>query len=243
MLREMRTAAELLNWRKVGIRLGNCPLCGRAAFVKLDDYEMAVRCLRCRSSAATLSFVSVLKDVLPDLSRRHVYELSSRGPLVGYLRRHAGKLTLSEYFDDVPPGQYKAGVQCQDVQQLTYPDGCFDACTSTEVFEHVPRDLEGFRELHRVLKPGGVLLFTVPMDGGEKTVERARLVNGRLEHLLPPEYHGDRLRGSGAVLCFRNYGTDILDRLRVAGFSRPRLVRGEDVTGWGFDRQVVVARK
>ena len=155
MLREIRTAAALLNWRKVGVRLGDCPLCGRTAFVKLDDYEMAVRCLRCRSSGATLSFVSVLKGVLPDLSRRHVYELSSRGPLVGYLRSHAGKLTLSEYFDDVPPGQYKAGVQCQDVQQLTYPDGCFDVCTSTEVFEHVPRDLEGFRELYRVLSRAG----------------------------------------------------------------------------------------
>ena len=243
MLREIRTAAELLNWRKVGVRLGDCPVCGPTGYVKLDDYEMAVRCLRCRSSAATLSFVSVLKDVLPDLSHRHVYELSSRGPLVAYLRRHAGKLTLSEYFDDVPAGQYKAGVQCQDVQQLTYADGCFDVCTSTEVFEHVPRDLDGFRELHRVLRPGGVLLFTVPMDGGERTVERARLVNGRLEHLLPPEYHGDRIRGSGAVLCYRNYGTDILDRLGEAGFGGSRLARGKDVTGWGFDRQVVVARK
>ena len=243
MLREIRTAAELLNWRKVGMRVGACPLCGRTGFIKLDDYEMAVRCLKCRASAATLSFVSVLNALLPDLSRRHVYELSSRGPLVGYLRRHAGKLTLSEYFDDVPPGQYKGEVQCQDVQQLTYPDDCFDVCTSTEVFEHVPHDLEGFREMHRVLKPGGLLLFTVPMAGAKKTVERARLVEGRVEHLLPPEYHGDRIRGSAAVLCFRNYGTDILDRLVAAGFSRRRLVRGEDVTGWGFDRQVVVARK
>ena len=243
MLREMRTAAELLNWRKVGVRLGDCPVCGRTGFIKLDDNEMAVRCLRCRASAATLSFVSVLKGLLPDLSHRHVYELSSRGPLVGYLRRHAGKLTLSEYFDDVPPGQYKGEVQCQDVQQLTFPNDCFDVCTSTEVFEHVPHDLEGFREMHRVLKPGGLLLFTVPMAGAEKTVERARLVEGRVEHLLPPEYHGDRIRGSAAVLCFRNYGTDILDRLVAAGFGCRRLVRGEDVTGWGFDRQVVVARK
>lgn len=243
MLREIGTAAGLLNWRKLGVRVGDCPLCGRTGFIKLDDYEMAVRCLRCRSSAATLSFVSVLKGVLPDLSGRHVCELSSRGPLVGYLRRHAGKLTLSEYFDDVPPGQTKGGVQCQDVQQLTYSEACFDVCTSTEVFEHVPCDLQGFRELRRVLRPGGFLLFTVPMAGAEKTVERARLVDGRLEHLLPPEYHGDRIRGSAAVLCFRNYGTDILDRLGAAGFSQRRLVRGKDVTGWGFDRQVVVARK
>ena len=227
MLREVRTAAELLNWRKVGVRLGDCPVCGRTGFVKLDDYEMAVRCLRCRSSAATLSFVSVLKGVLPDLSCRHVYELSSRGPLVGYLRRHAGKLTLSEYFDDVPPGQYKAGVQCQDVQQLTYPDDCFDVCTSTEVFEHVPRDLEGFRELHRVLKPGGLLLFTVPMDGGEKTVERARLANGRLEHLSATGISWgphSRFRGRSLLSQLRNgYSGSARARPASAGVAWSRV--------------------
>ena len=243
MLTEIRTAAGLLNWRKVALRIGDCPFCGRTGFVKLDDYEMAVRCLRCRSSAATLSFVTVLKCVIPDLSRRHVYELSSRGSLVRYLLKHAGKLTLSEYFDDVAPGRFKGGVQCQDVQQLTYPEDSFDVCTSTEVFEHVPHDVQGFRELRRVLKPGGILLFTVPMVDTEKTVERARLVNGRIEYLLPPEYHGDRIRGSGAVLCFRNYGLDILDRLGSAGFSERRLIQGDDVTGWGFDRRVGVARK
>jgi SAM-dependent methyltransferase len=187
--------------------------------------------------------VTVLKCVIPDLSRRHVYELSSRGSLVRYLLKHAGKLTLSEYFDDVAPGRFKGGVQCQDVQQLTYPEDSFDVCTSTEVFEHVPHDVQGFRELRRVLKPGGILLFTVPMVDTEKTVERARLVNGRIEYLLPPEYHGDRIRGSGAVLCFRNYGLDILDRLGSAGFSERRLIQGDDVTGWGFDRRVGVARK
>ena len=243
MLREIRTAAELLNWRKVALKFGNCPLCGWTGFVKLDDYEMAVRCLRCRSSAATLSFVSVLKRVVPDLSRRHVYELSSRGPLVRYLLKHACKVTLSEFFDDVPPGQYKDGVQCQDVQQLTYDEDSFDVCTSTEVFEHVPYDVQGFRELRRVLKPGGVLLFTVPMTDAEKTVERAKFVDGRIEHLLPPEYHGDRIRGSAAVLCFRNYGLDVLDRLGSAGFSERRLIQGDDVTGWGFDRRVLVACK
>ena len=37
-------------------------------------------------------------------------------------------------------------------------------------------------------------------------------------HYLPPEYHGDRIRGMGKVLAFRNYGMDIRDKLGSVGF-------------------------
>ena len=54
--------------------------------------------------------------------------------LCRYLRRTFPRLTLSELFDDVPPGAYRQDVQCQDVQRLTYASGAFDLVTSTEVF-------------------------------------------------------------------------------------------------------------
>ncbi len=239
----IRTAAALLNWRRVSLKAGHCPLCGRTGFIKLNDNEQAIRCLRCGASVVTHSLVSVLKRTITDLDRRHVYELSAGGPLVRWLLSHAGRVTLSEYLDDVPPGQHRGGIQCQDVQQLTYAENLFDVCTSTEVFEHVADDLRGFRELCRVLKPGGFLLLTVPLSQAAKTVERARLVDGRVEHLLPPEYHGDRLRGAKQVLCFRNYGLDILDRVGAAGFAERHLIQGDDASGWGFTRPVLVARK
>ena len=132
---------------------------------------------------------------------------------------------------------------CIRDRQLTYHGNSFDVCTSTELFEHVPDDVQGFRELRRVLKPGGILLFTVPMMVAEETLERARLVDGRIQHLLTPEYHNDRIRGSSAVLCFRNYGQDILYRLSLAGFNEPRIIQGDDITGWGFHRQVLAAHK
>jgi SAM-dependent methyltransferase len=124
---------------------------------------------------------------------------------------------------------------------LSYIDGSFDLCTSTEVFEHVPDDRAGLRELHRVLRPGGRLLFTVPLDRTE-TLERARRDGSRVEYLLPPTYHGDRLNGPGSVLVYRDYGRDIVDRVRASGF--------EDVVLWtpprdfhGHRRTVVVARR
>ncbi|HEY4039846.1 MAG TPA: methyltransferase domain-containing protein [Burkholderiaceae bacterium] len=191
----------------------------------------------------SLSIVSVLRKLAPGLRGMDVYELSSRGPLYQYLKVRARKLTVSEYFHDVPGGQFRGAIQCQDVQQLTHADASFDLCTSTEVFEHVPQDANAFSEMFRVLRPAGLLVFTVPLHGEQQTVERAALMpTGEVRHLLPPQYHGDPL-SSGRILAFRTYGSDITQRLRNAGFVDARIVLPEDRIPWGFARPVVVALK
>ena len=174
--------------------------------------------MRCLSTFRHRAVGLVLRRLgVPPEAR--VYELSSRGALCRYLRRTFAAVTVSELFDDVAPGGFRDGVQCQDVQRLTYPDASFDLVTSTEVFEHVPDDGRAFGEVRRVLRPGGHLVFTVPLMEAAPTLERARLEGGRVVHLVTPEYHGDRLRGRGVVLAFRTYGPDVLDRLRAAGFE------------------------
>jgi SAM-dependent methyltransferase len=171
-----------------------------------------------------------------------VFELSSRGALCRYLRRTFARVTFSELWDDVKPGEFRGGVQCQDVQHLTYGDGSFDLVTSTEVFEHVPDDRRAFAEVHRVLRPGGLLVFTVPLMDEGRTLERAEIRYGRIVHLVTPEYHGDRLRGRRGVLAFRTYGPDILERLRAAGFDA-RLERIEQPAHAITDGRVFVGRK
>jgi len=171
-----------------------------------------------------------------------VFELSSRGALCRYLLRTFARVTFSELWDDVAPGAVRGRVQCQDVQQLTYPDASFDLVTSTEVFEHVPDDRRAFAEVYRVLRPGGRLVFTVPLMDAGPTLERAEIRYGRIVHLVTPEYHGDRLRGRGRVLAFRTYGPDIVDRLRKAGFHAS-LERIEEPAHAITDGRVVVGRK
>jgi SAM-dependent methyltransferase len=171
-----------------------------------------------------------------------VYEMSAGGAFHRYLRRTFPHLTVSELFDDVPPGAFRDGVQCQDAQRLTYGDAAFDLVTSTEVLEHVPDDRRAFGELHRVLRPGGLLIFTVPLMDAPDTIERARLENGAIVHLREPEYHGDRLRGRRAVLAFRTYGLDILHRLRDAGFEAS-VERLDDRRHAIAGAKVVVGRK
>lgn len=200
-----------------------------------------MRCLRCGASAITLSLASVLLAERPGFRRERVYELSSRGPLFAFLRREVADLTFSEYFDDLPPGEARDGVQCQDVECLTYPDASFDLVTSTEVFEHVPHDGRGFVEIRRVLRPGGTYVFTVPLSDTERTVERAELKDGRIVHMHSPHYHDDRIRGRGTILVFRDYGHDITGRLRAAGFASARIETGFARAFLGTGRGVVVA--
>jgi SAM-dependent methyltransferase len=223
------------------LRPFRCPLCGPSVLVRLAAGETAVRCVRCTATPIAMSLASVLQDAVPDLAGRRVYELSARGALVAYLRRGAGTLVTSEFVEGAAPGSAVDGVRVEDVQRLTFADATFDVCTSTEVLEHVPDDARGFAELRRVLAPGGTLAFTVPLVPSRPTVERARLEQGVLRHLEPPEYHADPARGARPILAFRTYGGDIVDRLLAAGFARAAIVMPRAGPWFGHARPVVVA--
>lgn len=233
----------MVSWKNLAFSVNYCPLCrAKRIFVRLNTNEISVRCLLCRASTITLSLVAVLQRVTQDLPSKEVYELSSRGPLVKHLMRTSKKLTYSEYFEAITLGEYYKGVQCQDVQSLTYPSESFDVCTSTEVFEHVPDDTKGFSEIYRVLKPNGVFVFTVPLHDGYETIERVTFTSGgEIQHLLQPEYHSDPIRGHKKILAFRNYGYDILDRLIEQGFTRAEIRSPGNDLPWELSRPVVVA--
>lgn len=244
MCETIKRALRLVKWRELRFQTGKCSMCGKTLFIKLrNDDISAIRCVRCRASVTSMAIASVLKKLLPNWEDKKIYELSSRGPFFSFLHKRASHLTYSEYFDDVTPGSYKGAVQCQDVQELTYANESFDLCTCTEVFEHVPDDIKGFSQIYRVLKPGGLFLFTVPLSDRKQTVERARLNGGKLIYLERAEYHDDHILGVGNVLCFRNYGLDIVERLTQAGFKNTEIILVKAPTRWGYDRRVVVARK
>ena len=77
-----------------------------------------------------------------------------------------------------------------DGKTLPFADESFDSIFSSEVFEHLfnlPKILD---ELHRVLKPGGYMLVTLPFvwDEHEIPYDYARYTSFGIKHLL--EEHG-----------------------------------------------------
>ena len=218
-----------------------CNLCGFPV-VRIHPGCFGLRCIRCLSTPIHRAAGAIVEKLeLPESAA--VYELSSRGALYNYLKRKFANFTFSEYFDEIEPGQLLGRVQCQDVQRLTFESGRFDLVSSTEVFEHVPNDMHGFAEVFRVLKPNGKFVFTVPLGEWPRTIDRARIdSNGKIEHILEPEYHHDRIRGKAKVLAFRNYGMDILDRLGAVGFRAEVQYVNSASSGIG-DQKVVIGRK
>jgi SAM-dependent methyltransferase len=95
-----------------------------------------------------------------------------------------------------------------DVAALPFANEAFDAAICIHVLEHVVRDREGMSEIHRVLRPGGWALISVPVRLDQPTYEDWSVTS--------PE---DRLREFGETDHVRYYGRDLVDRLEAAGFS------------------------
>ncbi|MFB2121292.1 class I SAM-dependent methyltransferase [Parapedobacter sp. 2B3] len=73
-----------------------------------------------------------------------------------------------------------------DGNTLPFADESFDSVFSSEVFEHVFNLSQILDELHRVLKPGGSMLVTVPFvwDEHEIPYDFARYTSFGLKHVL-----------------------------------------------------------
>jgi SAM-dependent methyltransferase len=81
-----------------------------------------------------------------------------------------------------------------DLMLLPFRTGAFDAVTALDVIEHVPDDARAVSEIARVLRPGGILVATVPAY---------QFLWGPHDEALHHQrrYHGDQFRelihGSG----------------------------------------------
>ncbi|MGK6350747.1 class I SAM-dependent methyltransferase [Parapedobacter sp. DT-150] len=73
-----------------------------------------------------------------------------------------------------------------DGKTLPFDDNAFDSIFSSEVFEHIFNLPEILAELHRVLKPGGRMLVTLPFvwDEHEIPYDYARYTSFGIRHLL-----------------------------------------------------------
>lgn len=145
------------------------------------------------------------------------------------------RLAFSEYRGADRLGEVIDGARNEDICRLTYPTESFDLVLSSDTLEHVPDFRAALRETRRVLRPGGRHVFTVPIVASRPMTEaRARIDDdGQVVHLLPPLYHG---RGSGLyryvpvgsdLLAFTEFGRDLTDHIRGAGFE-PEVLHGGD---------------
>lgn len=152
-----------------------------------------------------------------------VYEPGTTGAFRRYLRR-LPMYYQSDYVPESERGLAATASPDQDLESLTYPSSFFDLVISSDILEHVRRPSAAFREIARVLKPGGRHILTVPLQHPLPPVTVARVdTSGDDDRtLLPERYHGNgREEGRsstptlGAIL-WRSYG-----KLGLTGLSGP----------------------
>jgi SAM-dependent methyltransferase len=112
----------------------------------------------------------------------------------------------------------------QNLEELTFPDNSFDLVITSDVMEHVRLDNRAHQEIRRVLKPGGVYIFTVPhFRHGPKTIIRVEVIDAadptKDEFVMEKEYHGDANSEDLRALSYRSYGTELDDFLNELGFT------------------------
>ena len=194
---------------------GYCPICGRdttfnSSHEWLRDFYLCNRCGTCPRQRA---MVEVLNNIEPRWQKLAIHESS---PCIDFFQKKCARYSLSYYFEDTPLGSMKNGQRCENLEQLTFPDATFDVFLTQDVLEHVFRPDLAVREIARVLKPGGVHVFTTPKHKHLlKSYARARQsTDGTVEHLLPAEYHGNPI-GDGRSLVTWDYGADLDDLLAM----------------------------
>lgn len=207
-------------------------------------YREKMNCNRCGFNNRMRAAVQIMEERVGPRPSGEIYITEQVTPMYELFRNRYGNVIGSEYLGDSLPwgAQNGRGVRNESVTRLTFSDSRFAAIVSFDVLEHVPDYKVAFKECLRCLEPGGVLLFSVPFNGAD-TVMRARIdANGNIEHILPPEYHGDPLKNAGC-LCFYHFGWDMLDSLRAIGFQTAEafVYYSEELGYIGMGEQMIFA--
>ncbi len=215
---------------------GCCTVCGTAGLFKHDSALKSIReNFRCKACKANLRYREQARVIVKHFSRggaKCLAELTSEPEfrasriyepgLIGPFRRYLCKLDgyVSSYFGaEIAPGGTRDGIEHQDLMKLTYADSSFDLVLSSDIFEHVREPFVGFREVNRVLKPGGFHVFSIPVQHPMplRTVFRVDTSGREDVHVLPPHYHG--APGGNRSLVYTDFGADLVDHLAEYGIS------------------------
>jgi SAM-dependent methyltransferase len=215
-----------------------CLICGQTSPLRIVDQSNLredCRCAHCGSfnRQRQLAFI-LLKSLLnrlpgreslqniPDISAM-IFNTESTGALHQVLLEHCENYSFSEYFGaEYSSGSYIGPVMHQDLMKLSFLDNSLDVILSSDVFEHIPDPYLAFSEIHRVLKPNGRHIFTVPFHQNYFLDDvRAVVKDQKISYLADPIYHGDPVRPEKGALVYTIFSLEMLVKLAKLGFNTP----------------------
>jgi SAM-dependent methyltransferase len=176
--------------------------------VEYINRQQGLHCLDCHASLRSMALaVAIMRCYGYDglftvfvtkrsTRRLRILEINEAGQLTQYLSRLPGHVL----------GLYPE----VDMLTLPYADRTFDLVVHSDTLEHVKRPVDGLAECRRVLQPGGVCAFTVPIIIDRLTSSP----NG-----LPPSYHGFPDQEQFGFQVETEYGSDAWKHVVLGGFQ------------------------
>lgn len=200
---------------------GFCSCCERRVlFIEYgpwlrDEY----RCSNCNSIPRNRALIKAIQKFAPNYREVPLHESSPGMATSRNLKRNCKHYSDSHYFPDGEPGKMHKGFRCENLDKLTFDDNTFDLFITSDVFEHVMNPEKAFAEIARVLKPGGLHIFTMPWYPELKFSRRRAMVDDQdeIKHIEEAIYHGNPISDKGSLVTM-DWGLDFCDK--VHEFSR-----------------------
>ena len=218
------TALERISSRFGSV--GLCTTCGRVSYFKpyRDNHRELGNCVFCGASNRKRQICYLLRR---ELGMRNTGRITTAAAILsaessGGLHdalKHNGNYLASEYFGDAyKSGDAVNGILHVNLLETHFQDNAFDFVLTSDVMEHIPDPYRAFKEIHRILRPGGVHIFTVPFYQAHYFDEkRAEIIEDRVVHHLEPIYHLDPLSPKG-ILVYNIFSIEMLLSLSKIGF-------------------------
>lgn len=231
-----------------------CNICGSPNPAPASDMQMGRESGRCKKCGANVRLRAIVRLLslglfgqalrIDDFPARHDLKGWGLSDWHEYARRLPERLSYTNVFFDRQP-------RVDITRPPAGSTGSLDFLIASDVFEHVvPPVQAAFDGAARVLKPGGLFVFSVPFsikieateehfpelhdfriipgaDGAAPTLHN-RTLDGREQVFKDLKFHG----GEGATLEMRKFALgDLLGHLDQAGFETT--LHGEDAPEWG----------
>lgn len=215
---------------------GYCPICESDVVFSSENswFRDNLRCSGCKSIPRERALVRALNSAYPNFRELKIHESSPGGRgATQKMKRECEAYSFSYFFPNVPPGETDpdTGFRCENLEELTFLDNTFDLFVTQDVLEHVLNPLAAFREIGRVLKPGGAHIFTAPLVNKFKPSERraSLLDSGEIHHHKDPNYHGNPVNKAEGSLVTVDWGYDIASYIQEASGLSTIIMQIDDI--------------
>jgi SAM-dependent methyltransferase len=181
-----------------------CPCCAQAfrSFLpKGNLIRLEAECPRCGSLERTRLLWLYLQNELKIAEGLHILHIAPEYAIFNRLKNWAG-------YEDVDLNPANAR-QVMDITAIPRPEAVYDLIICSHVLGHIPDEALAIRELHRVLKPRGIVIFMTLLDVNALHTKEDSLVQSAEARLLA---YGE------SDLC-RLHGMDFAKRIQTEGFQ------------------------